>query len=172
MSKIIDFAVAAGGGRFTPDRPNLSYLGSGITNLGQFNITNYNSSFIYNITGGTRSDSIITVTGGTGSATISARSPKGFVDSPVITAFRQAPTQYFVETVPFRCYECGSPPCCAPGCCGCGTCYYDSNNFAGKPGCFACCACGYFAYTNYSGSGYAWSGANYTNGQGEWWKIV
>lgn len=172
MNKIIDFAAAAGGGRFTPDRPTLSYLGSGTTNNGKFSITNYNSSFIYNITGGTRSDSTITVTAATGSATITARSPKGFVDSPSIAAFRQAATQYFVETVPFRCYECGSPPCCAPGCCGCGTCYYDSNNGFGKSGCFACCPCGYYAYTNYSGSGYTWSGSNYTNGQGEWWKIV
>lgn len=185
MSGLLFTTAACGAGRFTPDKPTLSYAGSGTTNNGKFTITNYNSSFIYTVTSGngTVSGNTLTVTVATGNATLVAKSPKGFTNSPGIIAYRQAATQYayFVETGPFTCYRCDGQGCCAPGCCGCGTCYSETSD---DPNdnippvvtyyCLACCACGYTAYawTNYGPQGYTWSGSNYNNGSGEWWKIV
>jgi hypothetical protein len=109
-----------------------------------------------------------------GSATLTARAPKGFAASSTITASRLAAAQssYYVQTAPVQCYNSGS---CASQCGGCGTFYEPGNpTWNGVGGFWSCCDQGYFQffYINYAGSGYTWGGSNYTNGSGEWWRIV
>lgn len=162
-------AAIGGGGKFTPVAPTLSYAGSGTTNNGKFTITNYNSSYIYTATGGTVASDVLTVTATTGSAVLTAKSPKGLTQSASITAYRKAPTQTFVQTAPFQCY--GNASGCTSSCCGCGT-YHTAAEGWPYTGWWACCACGYYVYDSYTSQGYTWSGADYTNGQGEWWKIA
>jgi hypothetical protein len=164
--------AAAGGGKFTPAAPTLSYAGSGTTNNGKFTITNYNATFIYTATGGTVASDVLTVTATTGSAVLTAKSPKGLTQSASITAYRQAAN---LVNVPYtQCYNpCGD---CNPGgnpatwTCGCGSGCNDSGG--GQWGVCICRGPGYSYYENYGPSGYTWSGADYTNGQGEWWKIA
>lgn len=163
-------SAAAGSGRFTPSIPTLTYAGSGTTNNGKFTITNYNSSFIYSVSGnGSITSNTLTVNSATTSVNLTVKSPKGVSFSSSITAFRQAATQYFVQT--------GAPYCCNDGFCagcfgGCGT-FYAAGKWCAEcgDGYWSCGTPGYNAYTNYSANGYTWSGSNYTNGQGEWWKI-
>ena len=166
--------AAAGGGKFTPAAPTLSYAGSGTTNNGKFTITNYDATYIYTATGGTVASNVLTVTDTTGSGVLTAKSPKGLSQSASVTAYRQAPTQTFIATGPFACHGCSSPgpsaPCCAPGPCGCGTFHNASEGWA-YTGYWACCTPGYYVYDSYVSQGYTWSGTDYTNGQGEWWKI-
>jgi hypothetical protein len=170
MPSISMLSAPAGGGRFTPLKPTLSYAGSGLTNMGKFTVTNYDSTFTYTATGGSIAGSTFTVTASTGSGTLTARAPKGLTASTAVTAFRQAPTQSFIATGPVQCYY---SPSCASQCGGCGTFYPAGGWGPGEPaGFYACCAPGYFAYDNYAGSGFTWGGTDYTNGQGEWWKIV
>ena len=174
---LVSIAAAAGSGRFTPVKPTLSYAGSGTTNMGKFTITDYDSTYIYTATDGSVASNVFTVTASTGSGTLTAKSPKGLTNSTGVVAYRQPAVQssYFVATGPFACYGCPSPghgsPCCAPGPCGCGT--FHASGFA-YSGFWACCTPGYtvYYYVNYSSSGYTWGGSDYTNGQGEWWKIA
>lgn len=162
--------AAAGGGKFTPAAPTLSYAGSGTTNNGKFTITNYDSTYIYTATGGTVASNVLTVTDATGSAVLTAKSPKGLTQSASITAYRQAAV---LITVPYiQCYNpCGD--CNYPytsWTCGCGSGCNDSGG--GQWGNCICRGPGYTYYQNFSSSGYTWSGSDYTNGQGEWWKIA
>lgn len=176
MSRSIVLAAAASGGRITPATPTLAYAGSGTNDNGKFTITNYDPSFVYTATGGTVSGNILTVTNPSSSATLTARTPKGLAASSGRTATRLAAStsQYYTQTGPFQCYYSGS---CASQCGGCGT-YYSQDQWNpndGSPaGFYACCDQGYWTtyYVNQAGSGYTWSGADYTNGQGEWWKIT
>lgn len=157
-------------GRFTPPRPNLSYLGSGTSNLGKFSILNYDPSLIYSLSGnGSVSGNIVSILSSTASVALSARSPKGLSNSPSRTAEVRAPDQGYVVTVPFQCYNSGS---CASQCGGCGT-YYEPGNpvWNGVGGFWSCCDQGFFFFNNYSGS-YNWGGSNYTNGAGQWWRIT
>jgi hypothetical protein len=173
MPSIPMLSAPAGGGRFTPVKPTLTYAGSGLTNMGKFTITNHDATYIYTATGGTVASNVLTVTATTGSATLTAKAPKGLTDSAGVIAERKAPTQTFIVTTPFQCYGCPSPgfgaPCCAPGPCGCGTFHASGFDYSGF---WACCEAGYYVYDNYAGSGYTWGGSDYTNGQGEWWKIT
>lgn len=170
--------ATAGGGRFTPSAPTLSYAGSGLSNNGIFTILNYNSTYIYTVTGsGYISGNTLIVSSSTASASIVAKSPKGLSNSSSITAFRQAPTQgsYYVQTAPYECHGCPATlpnTCCAPGPCGCGT-YHTAGAFPYN-GFWACCDQGYYVYyyNSFTSSGYTWGGNDYTNGQGEWWKII
>ena len=157
---------------------------------GQFSISNYNPGIIY----------VPTLITGSGTATLNTSTGRFTLSAPdsrfsVIAKYgvgapesdarfmeRKAPVQvdnsYFVETSPFQCYGCGAPegfaaPCCAPGPCGCGT-FHQAGAFP-YTGFWACCAGGYiqpsFYWQNF-GPSYTWSGSDYTNGQGEWYKLV
>ena len=164
-------AASAGGGRITANKPTLTYLGSGTTNLGKFRIANYDASLTYVVTGGTRSGDEVTVTASTGSATITAQAPKGLVASSPAVAERKAPDQ---TSVPYtQCYnpcgDCNTSVNPNTWSCGCGSGCNDSGG-----GAWGVCICrgpGYSYWNNYSGSGYGWSGSDYTNGQGEWWRV-
>lgn len=183
MPSISMLSAPAGGGRFTPLKPTLTYAGSGVSNMGKFIIGGvgnpYDSTYIYTITSGVGSVSgnILTVSNANASVTLTARAPKGLTSSTGVIAERKAPTQgsYFVETSPTQCYGCGSPgfeaPCCAPGPCGCGT-FHNPGAFP-YSGFWACCNQGYTVYFwNDFRPSYTWGGSDYNNGQGEWWKIV
>lgn len=169
---------AASSGRLPTLAPTLQYSGSGTSNNGKFQITNYNSSYTYSVSGGSVSyDSglglyVFTVSSTTGSGTISARSPKSISDSSSITAWRHVPDQ---TSVPFiQCYNpcgnCNTSVNPHTWSCGCGSGCNDSGG-----GAWGDCVCrgpGYSYWNSYSSSGYTWSGSDYTNGQGEWWKIT
>lgn len=169
---------AAGGGRITASVPILIYAGSGTSNNGIFTILNYNSTNIYTVNGsGYVSGNTLVVSSATASASLVSRAPKGLSSSSAVTAFRQAPTQgsYYVQTAPFQCYGCSATlpnTCCAPGPCGCGT-YHTAGAFA-YTGFWACCDQGYYVnyYNSFTSSNFTWGGNDYTNGQGEWWKII
>lgn len=172
VSRAIRFASVAGGGRITPATPTLSYAGSGTTDNGKFTITNYDASYTYTVSGGTLSGSTLTVTSATGSATISAITPKGLSSSASRTAYRHAADQTSVAFT--QCYNpCGN---CRTDVnphtwsCGCGSGCNDAGG--GQWGDCICRGPGYSYWNNYGTSGYTWSGSNYTNGSGEWWKIV
>ena len=167
-------SAAAGSGRFIPNKPTLEYAGSGTSNNGNFTIGGYDPTFIYTATNGTVAGNVLTVTNPNGSATLTARAPKGLAASSTITASRLAAAQssYYVQTAPVQCYNSGS---CASQCGGCGTFYEPGNpTWNGVGGFWSCCDQGYtvFFYIDYVGSGYTWGGSNYTNGSGEWWRIV
>jgi hypothetical protein len=164
--------AAAGSGKITPVTPTLSYAGSGTTNNGKFTLTSpaYNATYTYTVTGGTVAGNVVTVTAATGSAAVTAKAPKGLAQSGTVTAYRQAPVYV---NVPFtQCYNpCGD---CNTGVnphtwsCGCGSGCNDSGG-----GAWGDCICrgpGYSYYQNF-GPSYTWSGSDYTNGAGEWWKI-
>lgn len=163
-------SAAAGGGRFVPVKPTLAYAGSGLTNMGKFTITNYDSTYTYVATNGTVTGNTLTLSVKTGSGTLTARSPKGLTASAAVVASLQVPTQTFIATGPVQCYY---SPSCASQCGGCGT-YYAAGAWSpgSAAGFYSCCAPGYYAYDNYASSGFTWGGSDYTNGQGEWWKIV
>lgn len=167
-------AASAAGGRFIPVKPTLSYAGSGTSDNGKFTITNYDATYIYTVTGsGSVSGNTLTVTNANTSVTLTARAPKGLTASTGVIAERKAAAQSYVVVTPFQCYGCASPgfqaPCCAPGPCGCGT--FHATGFA-YSGFWACCEERSYFYINYASQGYTWGGSDYTNGQGEWWKIT
>lgn len=172
--------AASGGGRIVADTPTLSYAGSGNSNNGIFTILNYNSTNVYTVNGsGYVSGNTLIVSSSTASASLVSRTAKGLSNSVTVTAFRQAPTQgsYYVQTAPYQCHGCSAPqgfaaPCCAPGPCGCGT-FHTAGAFP-YTGFWACCDQGYYVnyYNSFTSSGYTWGGNDYTNGQGEWWKII
>lgn len=163
------------GGKFAPPIPTLVYLGSYLTNAGKFQITNYSASHVYTVGGsGSLSGDILTVTAGTGSATLIASSPNGFGSSPTRTAFRQAAAQ---TSVPYtQCYNpcgnCNTSVNPNTWSCGCGSGCNDSGG--GQWGVCICRGPGYSYWNDYSGSGFSWSGANYASdgSNGEWWRIA
>jgi hypothetical protein len=174
MPAISMLSAPAGGGRFTPLKPTLTYAGSGLSNMGKFTITNHDATYIYTATGGTVASNVLTVTASTGSATLTARAPKGLTNSAGVVAERKAPVQdsYFVPTGPFQCLYSPNP---IIGGCGPGTFYPAGGWGPGEPAGFYCCYTpGYYVFywVNYGPQGYTWGGSDYTNGQGEWWKIV
>jgi len=172
MPVISMLSAPAGGGRFTPLKPTLTYAGSGLSNMGKFTITNHDATYIYTATGGTVASNVLTVTASTGSATLTAKAPKGLTNSPSIVAYRQAAV---LTTVPFTQYNNPCGDCVQTGpnendwvwSCGCVGASADG-------GIYGPCICrgpGYSYYENY-GPTYTWGGSDYTNGQGEWWRIV
>lgn len=173
MPTVAARAVTAGSGRsVVAATPTLSYAGSGTTNNGKFTITNYDSSYTYTCSGGTISGNQVTVTATTGSATVTATTPKGLSASAPVTPSRHAWDQTYVAYT--QCYNpCGN---CRTDVnphtwgCGCGSGCNDSGG-----GAWGDCICrgpGYYYANNYGPSGYTWSGSDYNNGSGEWWKIA
>lgn len=171
------FVAAASGGRATAATPTLSYSGSGTSNNGKFRITNYDVSAIYTASGGTVGYDaglgyyVLTVTASTGSATLTAQTPKGLQASSSVTASRHAADK---TTVAFtQCYNpcgnCNTSVNPNTWSCGCGSGCNDAGG--GQWGACVCRGPGYEYWNNYAGSGYTWSGSDYTNGSGEWWKI-
>lgn len=167
MPLISMISSSASSGRFTANKPTLTYLSTGA-----FTITNYNSSFTYTASNGTVSSAgVLTIPTATGSCTLTARSSKGLAASTLTTISRQAAVQssYRVQTAPTQCY---GPSGC--GACGGGT-YYNANVWCGgcPAGFYCCCDQGYtvYYYVNY-GPTYTWSSSNYTNGSGEWYNIT
>ena len=157
MPNPVMLAVAVGG-NVAAEVPSLTYSG-----YGQFTITNYDANLTYNITGsGSRSGNLFNVTVVTGSATLSTTTPKGST-SGTRTAYRQAYTTYFVQTgEPYVTYTTDGSN---------GGTYYAENQWNptdGSPaGFYAVITPGYYAATDYSGSGYTYN-ATFN----EWWKIV
>ena len=102
------FVPAAGGGRFTPSTPTMSYTGTGT-----FSITNYDPNLTYNITvntgTATRTGSTITLNNATMEATITASPPKGGVNSGSVLIGRAA-YQYVTQ-----CSTCASGSPDIPG---------------------------------------------------------
>lgn len=168
MTFLATVTAASAAGRFTPDQPIVTYL-----TTGQFTISNYNSSFIYTASNGTVSSGVLTIPTATGSSTLIAKAPKGLSNSSSATIYRQAASQssYFVATGPAQCLYSSGP---IGGFCGPGTLYAAGVWGPGEPAGYYCCGTpGYYVnyYINYGTSGYTWSGSDYTNGVGEWYKI-
>lgn len=166
MPVLAAIVASAGGGRFIPVKPTLSYLSAG-----KFTITNYDSNYLYVASNGTISSGVLTIPTATGSSTLTAQSPKGLSASTSATISRQVAVQssYWVQTSPVQCY---GPTGC--GACGGGT-YYAQNGWCQgcAAGFYCCCDQGYtvYYYVNY-GPTYTWSGSDYTNGSGEWYNIA
>ena len=76
MNPTIMFATIAGGGKIVAGKPTLFH-----TATNQFTIQNYDSTFIYTVTNGTRSGSIVTPSSASTVCTVLARAPKGLVNS-------------------------------------------------------------------------------------------
>ena len=87
------FSVA-GSGRFVPDKPTVSYV-----SLGTFNISNYDSGYIYTLSNGTLNNGVVTLASANQSCTITARSPKGISNSTQSGCERKSRDQYFVVTL-------------------------------------------------------------------------
>lgn len=79
----------SGGGRFIPVKPILSHYATN-----QFKIDNYDSSYIYNLSVGTRSNDIITISSASSPSIVTAKSPKGVTDSSVSTCEWKTITTY------------------------------------------------------------------------------
>lgn len=177
MPSLALMGASGSGGKITAGIPTLSYAGSGTSNNGNFTITNFNVNFSYTPTSGSIAGNTFTVTSAGTSGTLVAKTAKVPTNSSTVTASRLAAAQgrYWTQTAPYACHGCASPghqaPCCAPGPCGCGT--FHASGFA-YSGFWACCDQGYWTYywVNYGSSGWTWGGSDYTNGQGEWWKIT
>lgn len=104
-------AAAASGGRFVPDKPSLTHG----TATGKFTIQNYDASFTYTLSTGSRSGNTITLaTSGTVVCTVTAKSLKGTVNSSAGSAERRDRSGYNVHE---NRSECGpGPECsCHPG---------------------------------------------------------
>lgn len=159
-----------------PAAPVMTYLGSGTTNNGLFEVSNTASGVDYfatNISGG-------------GSAT------KTTVNGKVRFQLSASPSRWKVEAR----YAVGAPVSAAdymerkpaqraeydqwynP----CGDCNTSVNPNTWTCGCvggdagggqWGVCICRRYpgSYINYGGSGYSWSGSDYTNGSGEWYKV-
>lgn len=79
----------SGGGRFIPVKPILSHYAAN-----QFKIDNYDSSYIYNLSVGIRSDDIITISSASSPSIVTAKSPKGVTDSSTSTCEWRTITTY------------------------------------------------------------------------------
>lgn len=164
--------------RATPATPTLSYYST----TGKFQITNYNSAYIYTISAGTRSGSIVTLPSGTSSATIKAQSFSGGSYSGTRTyanhvAEYTPDTRYEYDCGTYEC-NCGWKSCgCECGGGGCG-CYGNAGQSWGQCGCpgtmcwynYGCDTCtrrctGGSAPQLITVTGYTWTGS-------EWYKIT
>lgn len=161
----------------TPAKPTLTYVGT----TGRFRINNYNASFIYTLSAGTRAADIVTLPGANTSATVSAQSFSGGDSSPS-TSYAQKSASFTPDTrYSYPCgtacdtcqycgCECGGGGCgCYPGAsqswgqCGCpGTmCWYGSYSC----NCRTVYCSGGSAPALINEPGYIWSGA-------EWYQIT
>lgn len=159
-------AAAAGGGRYIPDKPDISHYA-----YGQFKINNYSPNYIYTISlnsgSGTcsqpDSSGIITFSATTASFNVVAKSVKGLTNSLATTAYRQEPTvdKGYVQTS----WGIGSCLSCShscPECCGCGcegACTGYGNDQCGI-------SRGYTTCTNHD-----YSGSGYISAYGEWGRV-
>lgn len=167
MPVLAAISAAAGGGRFTPDKPIISR-----PSAGTFVITNYNSQFIY-----TRSDGIavtsssIVLSNITSNATITVANQKGMTEQVYV---ERAPYTYSCRSVSYSC-GCNCRAVCSGSCgncpnaeCGC--------NAAGFPGfcgtvsvvcdtCSCCCNTVCDVLNSRTSEGY-------TATNGEWTKVI
>lgn len=149
--------VVFAGGNVASPTPTLVYL-----NYGAFTITNYDSALTYNLTASvsSQSGSTFSVTGTSASAALSSTTPKGSNSPGSVTAFRLPYSTYFVQT---------GPPVVSYSTSYNGGTFYNTNQWSpGSPaGYYAVTTPGYYAVTDYSGSGYTFSST-----YNEWYKIV
>jgi len=161
-----------------PAKPTLQYTGSGTTNMGRFRITNYQPSALYtpsHISGGTGitiADDIITLTNANSIYTVVASWGAGAPESNPASMERKAP---YLTDVPYtQCYnpcgDCNTSVNPNTWSCGCGSGCNDSGG--GQWGACICRGPGYSYWTDLRPQGYSWGGADYTNGQGEWYKVA
>lgn len=162
MPVLAAISGAAGGGRFTADKPTLIY-----STTGQFQISNYNSSYIYTFSNPSAylSGDKVILPSADSLTNVYARTPKGVSLSSAGYCERKARSSYWTVTQASHCDCCGSP---CGGCCGPGTFHSCVCDVGG--GCramyLACCECGYWTEYNFSSSGYTFN----SNGN-EWYKI-
>lgn len=162
-------AAAASGGRFVPVKPTLTYAGSGTSNNGKFTIDNYDATYIYTVTGsGSVSGNTLTITNANASVTLTAKSPKGLTTSSGVVAERKAAVLINVPYTQYNnpCGDCRTDVNPNTWTCGC----VGADAGGGQWGVCICRGPGYSYYENQPG--YNWSGNDYTNGQGEWWKVT
>lgn len=114
MNPTIMFATIAGGGKIVAAKPTLSH-----TATNQFTIGNYDSTFIYTITNGTRSGAIVTPSGASQSCTVVARAPKGITNSTASTCEYRTITSSWVGNFIMQVYRIHGAPCHAPNCGNC-----------------------------------------------------
>jgi hypothetical protein len=163
--------ASAAGGRFTPDKPSIAYSGPLNTATHQFTISNYDATYIYTVANATQSTSTVTLSAATVTGQVSAKSPKGTTASTIAYPETKAPDTTYVPFV--QCYNpcgnCNTSVNPHTWSCGCGSPCGDSGG-----GAWGDCICrgpGYSYWNNY-GPTYTWSGSNYTNGTGEWYRVV
>lgn len=160
-------AGAASGKGATPAIPTLTY-----TAENQFTISDYDSTFTYTVTNGTRSGAVVTVT--SASATISARTSKSVVASGTRSLLTLANGRVLTTVASTMGSEgCGPRPnlCCSSGIlntngdtCGGSPGTVVPDNFCGNtcdPGnCFGLyMTCYNWYWTDYTSSGYTLQGS-------------
>jgi hypothetical protein len=89
MSKVPFLGGSGGGKGVVPAKPTLLH-----TATGEFTITNYDASLTYTLSSGSRTNDKVTLPSADQSATVTAKSPKGLVNSPATYIERKAKTTY------------------------------------------------------------------------------
>jgi hypothetical protein len=161
-----------------PAKPVMQYAGSGTTNMGKFRIVNYQPSADYTLVyqsgdnGGNIVGDLITITGPNAIWNVVASWGEGAPLSDPGTVERKAPWQ---TSVPYTscynpCGDCRTDVNPHTWSCGCGSGCNDSGG--GQWGDCICRGPGYSYWTDARPQGYTWGGTDYTNGQGEWYKVA
>ena len=162
MPILATIMASAGGGRFTPDKPEASH-----TAAGQFTISNWDGTFIYTLTTGSRVDAVITLSSTTQTSDVTAKAPKGVSVSATMSVARQPLTYPLTCTsIYFACVSsCGSMGgCTCGGTCGCACTYYPSGECAGLFG-YQICSCTCPLDTTPASQGYV-------QAHGEWGRVL
>ena len=160
MPVLAAIAGSSSGGRFTPEKPILAHG----TQTGDFIISNYDPSLIYNISVNsgtiTRNGSVISLSNSDCICTIYASPPKGIILSSPATAERKSYTYSSGQNCVNNCQPNGGPS--GPNSCWCG-----SLNPQGDLCCGGCYGqtCSSFNIKNATPSGY-------TDSYNEWWKVT
>ena len=142
MSIIGIVGTVASGGRFVPPI-TVARTGLGLS-AGQFKITNYSSTYTYTLGGSaSRSADIISLSGTTSQGTVQPFPPKGITGGTVVNVARTPYTYYTYST---------TTPYCAT--------HWSKGQCAGWGG-----------HTTHYGPYKNPTPANYSDSEGEWWRI-
>jgi hypothetical protein len=140
---ILAAMITAGGGRFVPPL-TIARTGLGLS-AGQYRITDHSASFNYTLGGSaTRSTNLVSLATTPSSGTVQAVAPKGVTASPVVNVARTPYTFHASYSYSQNCASHWSSGQCAAW--GPDNAHFNGNVKNGTP-------------------------ANYTDSEGEWWRI-
>jgi hypothetical protein len=165
MSRLAFFATAGAGLGAVPAKPTLTHH----TTTGQFRITNYDSTLIYNlsVTSGTatRSADIITLSNANSICIVTAKLTKGVNNSPSATAERKAYTFYVESVNSYQHDWINATPGACEGYLNYGT---GPNGASG----YACLDTGYNCQHTDIINRKNSTPSGYTDSYNEWWKVA